>query len=477
MVTAVTTALWLLGEFLALAEIKPSFLPSPSPSPSPFSTLPSSSLGEFSRRGGKAWRRERVLQQQTVPYPCWGWKILDERVLIPSCQIVVRPDSSSPFVASLTFTDGNCEAAVRSIVLAPNSSAFFFILDERCDDPVLLSLVSIKQGDFGAAGGEASTISYWWRGTDGNMTGPPTNATMCKESQCDRDMDDPAALTISTSPSKLLLCGSRRPYPHQSWLTELSVLDGSRVSVQLPMAGAGALSWDRDKSTLFLASSILPPTRISSSSSNLTFNADGLLANQTLSLSTVLEFDEHQEVWNMSQPYFSPQSFTRDGLCLYFIDRIDRGQVWGLDLVTKNVTLVAGSGLPPDEQAVEGSTATQGRHTDGSSSSISSSDGLESQFAFGKLQDLAVTGDGLNVFVGDSAWGWGRVIWIQVDSSCSPARRVATLATYRVEQLSGVCAVSIREEKDGRNATLILGTDDGYVFQFNIVNGSLHSDG
>ncbi|GBG91537.1 hypothetical protein CBR_g52571 [Chara braunii] len=357
----------------------------------------------------------------------------------------------SSFTPLLNSPDTTCSTLMRNIVLNPDAAVFFFIFEERCDTDnrtAMQSQVSVHQGNLHVAGGDTPRISYWWSSTELDGSRRP-NSTVCPDYSCYRLMDYPSGMVLSKSRSQLLLVGSLQDYPSTSWLTALRIADGSRSSTRLPIESAEGLSWDPGMARLFMSASTTPPTSISSA--DVTLDANSTFANRTLSLSQVAQFESHLG-FNISKPYFGPQSFTSDGQCLYFIDRAAPGEVWALHPSSPNATLVAGSRSRSSTRLAP------------SSSSSSSVDVAALEAHFGELRDIAAVGDGRHLFVSESRTG--QIFWIELDRPCTGARRATAIATYPRHVptgISGLTAVA----KD-QNVNLTVGVDDGHIFLISI---------
>ncbi|GBG91538.1 hypothetical protein CBR_g52572 [Chara braunii] len=411
--------------------------------------------GRLSSHGHSRERETDRVLQQPADDPCAPWSY-DQTVLLerPTCKVIVKHQSLlSPLQNS---PDTTCSSLMRNIVLHPDAGVFFFIFEERCDTDnrtAMQSQVSIHQGNLHVAGGEAPRICYWWSSTE--LDGPRPNNTVCRDYDCYRLMDYPSGMVLSKSGSELLLCGSLQDYPGTSWLTALRIADGSKSSTRLPIESAEGLSWDPGMATLFMSASTTPPTSISSA--DVTLDANGTFANRTLSLSKAVQFESHLG-FNISKPYFGPQSFTSDGKCLYFIDRAAPSEVWAFHPSSQNATLVAGS------RSLSSTRLAPAERANATSSSRSSADVDGLQASFGELLDIAVVGDGHHLFASESRTG--RILWIEMDSPCTRARRVTEIAKYLRHEPTGVSGLAV--QVDGQIVNLTVGVDDGQIFRLSL---------
>ncbi|GBG86974.1 hypothetical protein CBR_g44428 [Chara braunii] len=376
----------------------------------------------------------------------------------------------APFVKGSDETGMECKAVVRNILFDLTASKLFYILDQICSTDGQMTkpirrLLSFYASVLGAqAVEEGRLISTWWAGSDG--TGPQVLSATCQDHKCTLYMDLASGMTLSKSGSQLIVSGYHSATPPGSWLTTVNTETGERSYVRVQLDFATGIALDPDMTTLFVATGLVLPPRILSSP--VTFDKNGDLPSQGLSTpSPLFMFDQFQE-WETSSIYFGPHSFPSDGRCLYFVDRKPGGSVWALNRSSNAVNLVAGSGLTPQVLPLIASPSNVSSGNGSSSNSkIVMSNALN--VSFGQLCDLAVTEDGLIIFV--SEIDTGLVRWIELGTPCGFGRRATDVIRYLPRPGSAVYGLAIGTY--GKGLVLLLGTDDGHVFQLSINRSAL----
>ncbi|GBG91659.1 hypothetical protein CBR_g52695 [Chara braunii] len=332
-----------------------------------------------------------------------------------------------------------CLTAVRNIVLLPpNNTEFFYILDESCwvggDWSPSKGLLSFRQSSLDITVDEGDLISTWWPGRNG--TGSRLVNTTCEDSACASSRDFVTGAAIFGT--QLFLSGYHGATPAGSWLTALSAETGNRSSLPLMVDYAAAIAFDPSLKNLYVTDGRVPPRRIFSWP--VTFHDDSRpLSYQTTAFSTVFEANDSDSLQSV---YFGPYSFDpQGGACLYLVDR-DGGAVWAFDPESKSVHTVAGR--------------------------VSNALNV----SFGRLYDLVVADDGQNLFV--SEMDTGLVRRIELDSACGLGRRVTNVVEYHPRDGSGVCGLAIANCSEGY--LLILGTSDGQAVHLRINRSALQSN-
>ncbi|GBG84467.1 hypothetical protein CBR_g38751 [Chara braunii] len=410
----------------------------------------------------------RVLQSANT---CAGLKIFDDS--LATCNAVINYEVKPPFVQGSDEAGMECLSLARSIVLHPSGETFFYILDQMCStdkgmtEPIRRRLSfyeSILSTQTQVA--EGRLISTSWPGSDG--AGAQLLNFTCDDKNCTRNMDVVTGMVISRSGSELILSGHYLSIPPRSWLSALSTENGGRVSTPLIMSFPGGMAIDPSMTSLFFTNDQVPPRRIWSCPVSL--NENGEMSKEGPSTFTplpVFMFDLFHE-WDTSSLYLGPYSFPRDGRCLYFVDRNPGGSVWALDRSSNVVNLVAGRGLPPPYSPHITSSSNQ---SSGNGSKIVMSNALN--VSFGVLYDLAVTEDGLIIFVSEKDTGLVKLI--ELDAPCGGGRRVIEVSEYLLRPGAGVYGLAVGGNNSGL-LVLLLGSDDGHVFQLSINRSALQSN-
>ncbi|GBG90364.1 hypothetical protein CBR_g50612 [Chara braunii] len=373
-----------------------------------------------------------------------------------SSQVVVAHRDFAPPNRSSTT---RCISVVTDIVASSADPTFYYSVQDVCVggegtllDPAHISHVSFSlwrgnssstRGSSGASApltfqdDDRSLITYWWPHLVPNGTRVSNRTTLASGSVVTNRtiMATPLGLDIASDGTHLVLITVpvvNIPVP--LLVASVSAVDGSRLSIPLEVDGSPSFTMDPAKSRLYIAE-VATPLRFLSpdvDETGLPTAPDQLSATgQTL------------KGVNFSDVTFTSQSGIADGSCLYFTD--DK-RLWGIDPRTYNSSLVAGSGADKVDDG-DGDTA-----------------------AFNNLHRVVTTPDGCNVFVTETGEEHDVVRWIKLDSPCSKAKEVKTVARYQHGTAAGLALHFF----DGQ-LRLYVGTHDGLIIQLEIDQSRLQA--
>ncbi|GBG90859.1 hypothetical protein CBR_g51365 [Chara braunii] len=331
----------------------------------------------------------------------------------------------------------NCRSVIRRLVFHPNGSEFYYILDENCfsNDTLLSKRMSLRKAVLGRihSTDDHPVLSYWWRFAEGS--GPRENSSFIWTSvdHANISMETLYSLDVTKLGDHLVMVA--RSGNKEANIVSMSLSDGYRTSVPVPAVWPESLALNPEKTRLYLAD-VCPPLRLLSVAAT-----DSALPVERAEWTTVRIFGVNSEP-NISRVIFTPQSFVFAETCLYFIDdTTDR--VWGIDISSSS-----------DPRPVAGSGQKGSIDGDGFSSS------------FRSLKDVVTTPDGCNVFVAD--YYYGLIRWLKLDSPCSTARGVETVARY-----TELSALALHQSAD--ELSLYVGASDGSVFELKINSSKLQT--
>ncbi|GBG93162.1 hypothetical protein CBR_g59765 [Chara braunii] len=354
-----------------------------------------------------------------------------------------------------------CGSAIFHLVVAEPSQVdmeadkamIYYVLDELCIAPnasITDRAISIRNASFSLADRSPSLlnahdnntlVTYWWPASS-------PNGTKVSERQLLKlglNMSSWVAvktvfyygLDLSRSQSNLVV--SSQPYDvgRMRIITSVSVIDGSRSSIDLGLSSLESLALDPANNTLYISDNIVPSPKILS----VPVSESGLPTARGDQSQVLGTFGDTK----VSSIRFGPNSFVSGGSCMYFRDD-QQQRVWGFDprrsSSSSDATLVAGSGH--DVQNVDDANTT-----------------------FYRMQALVATPDGCNLFVTDEMGGTGMVRWLKLERPCSLATRVEVVANH-----TGIGSSSLALHVAEGRVILFLGSSNGDVFQL-VINEEL----
>ncbi|GBG90395.1 hypothetical protein CBR_g50643, partial [Chara braunii] len=396
-----------------------------------------------------------------------------------ACKVLnrLRPDESpisadrrvmwhkpvEPFLPSInTSINTSCYSALRDVVFASNSTKFYFVLDEYCvgGQPRSINVrrLSIRKADLLEQANQGSkslaenevnqVITYWWPSAEsaGAAAASPfvldisTDQTNPMAISWGMDLTASGAhLIVGTSPTGT---GGGKPA-----IAAISTTNGSHVSVTAPADVLSGLSFNPNRTHLFIAD-IVHPIKILSTA----VGESGLPINSSKEWRTISELSGRGDL-NVSDVSFRRQTFVADGRCMYFLDRIN-SRVWGVDpLLSSSFSSSSPSAATLIAEYGQGGGDAEGYDGHGSS--------------FKWSGDVVATPDGCNIFATDGKLGLLR--WLKLDSPCSTARSVVTLAAMPDDRFHGLAL-----HEYGGELFLFVGDSYGNLFEFKIDSSKLH---
>ncbi|GBG91995.1 hypothetical protein CBR_g54090 [Chara braunii] len=277
-----------------------------------------------------------------------------------------------PFLPSINTS---CYSALRDVVFASNSTKSYFVLDDYCvlgEQPRAIDIrrLSIRKADLleqanqgpkSLAENEVNqVITYWWPSAEsaGGAAASPfvlhvsTDPTISMAISWGMDLTASGAhLIVGTSPT-----GTAGDKPT---ITAISTTNGSHVSVTAPADVYSGVSFNPNRTHLFVAD-IVHPIKILSTA----VGESGLPINSSKEWRTINELSSRGDL-NVSDVSFRRQTFVADGRC-----------------------------------------------------------------------DVVATADGCNIFATDGKLGLLR--WLKLDSPCSTAHSVVTVAAIPDDRFHGL---------------------------------------
>ncbi|GBG90860.1 hypothetical protein CBR_g51366 [Chara braunii] len=432
----------------ALAFTTSSAIPFPTASPAapPSSAVPSAALplSAASPDAPPSFVASPALST-SGPKPQSGF-VLSNTALLPSSRVVWFHTATPPFLFSRA-TKLSCGSFVYDLAFAALSTAFYVVLGEYCftQDVITRHRESFWKADLAQANhdpnglGHEELLSYWWPYVEGSGSAEQTPSIQYPGLNDSSLMASVDAMVLSRTEESLIVLSNPSVNPERAYSTisTLSTENGSRSSKSLTVTAAASLTFNPNKTKLYIALAHGPVRILSTPVDESGIPIDGA---QWKEVRTFSPGDDH----DIKAVMFSSQSFVSDERCLYFGDS-ENLRVWGID------PLASGT---PDPVLVAGSGAR----------GLVDKDGLNS--SFNNLTNIVATPDGCNVFVIDYYYGVLR--WLQLDSPCSLARSVTTVASY-----SGLQTLRLRQSGDDH--CLYVGADDGSVTELKINVSHLHS--
>ncbi|GBG87297.1 hypothetical protein CBR_g45356 [Chara braunii] len=386
------------------------------------------------------------------------FSLLNADLFAPGTGKVILIHQAEPPFEPATSSSYETRSVIRSIVFVPNSTIFYYILDQRRlvvgSETMSHQSVSYRKGDLlpireggGNPGGNDSLIvpeliSYWWPYDTPDGIGISTRV-LFNASENATDLALVYGMEITGSGSRLVLPTVRREpnhLPEPSRLTFLSVGDGSRNSTILPAADRlFYLSYNPAKTDLFMIDKQKPARLLS-----IPVDDDGLPVN-TSALTIVKTFLLSSGSDSPAQIYMSRQCFVSDGRCLYFREET-RGQIYAIDTrsASRQITHIAGR---PGSDPL--------------------GDGPALNASFADLREMVATPDGCNIFVTELE---GYVRWIKLNATCQAGGMVETVARHNSARLWGLAL-----HRYAGRLFLYVGSVDGRIFELEIQESHLHT--
>ncbi|GBG87288.1 hypothetical protein CBR_g45347 [Chara braunii] len=357
-----------------------------------------------------------------------------------------------------------CGSAVFHLVVPEPSQVdkevdkamIYYVLDEMClapDGSVTDKTISIRKASFSLADRPPSLlnandnntlVTYWWPASSPNGTKVSDRIFVKMGVNMSSSVADTRVfygLDVSRSQSNLVVSSEPYDVGGTRIITSVSVIDGSRSSIDSGVSSLESLALDPANNTLYISDNSATSPKILSVPVS-----DSGLPTAGGDLSQVLSTFGDTRV---SSIYFGPYSFVSGGSCMYFRDD-QQNRVWGFDphhsSSTFNVTLVAGSALSGERgvQNVDDANTT-----------------------FYRMQALVTTPDGCNLFVTDEIDGNGLVRWLKLDRPCSLATRVEVVAKH-----NGIGSSSLALHIAEGRVILFVGSSNGDVLQL-VINDEL----
>ncbi|GBG75968.1 hypothetical protein CBR_g21210 [Chara braunii] len=379
------------------------------------------------------------------PEPQSGF-VRSNTALLLSSRFVWLHTATPPFLLPDT-KKLSCRLSATDLVFPAQSTAFYIMLVEHCftqgdvtHHRYSLWKADLAQADHDASGlGHEELLSYWWPYVEGSGSAEKTPFIQYAGANDTLLMAAVYAMVLTRTEESLIVLSNPSVNPEftYSTISTLSTTNGNRSSKSLTVSTAVSLTFNPNKTKLYITQGVGPSRILSTPVQESGMPIDGAQWQEVKTFSP----GDDQDIKSIA---FSSQSFVSDERCLYFLD-IENVRVWGIDPLASNTTnpvLVAGSGLR----------------------GLVDKDGLNS--SFNNLTDIAATPDGCNVFVIDYYYGVLR--WLQLDSPCSLARRVTTVASYSELQ-------TLRLRQSGDDYCLYVGANDGSVTELKINVSHLHS--
>ncbi|GBG77283.1 hypothetical protein CBR_g23612 [Chara braunii] len=364
--------------------------------------------------------------------------------LITSGGIVLLQSPVNPFLPYGPNDDSNqrlCYTVMYDILTVSNSSKIYYILYEYCiiDNELRPQRFSIRKADLEEVHQGSKTlaedelITYWWPDTEAQGPALSRGFILTASNDANASMASLSGMDVTANEAYLIVSTRATNGVSAPSLASISTSNGSRVSVISPVDGG--LSLNPNSTHLFLADGVVPCRILSAA-----VGESGLPINPG-------EWNTVRQFTSMLNANFGRQSFVADGRCLYVRDEFG-DRVWGIDPLTSSsssaATLVAGSELHGSDDG----------------------DGLSA--SFGSVLGTVTTADGCNVFAAD--FNNGLLRWLKLDSPCSTARQVVTVAKHASE---GVRAVALHEY--GGELLLYVSTSDGALWALKLNRSALHA--
>ncbi|GBG92987.1 hypothetical protein CBR_g58072 [Chara braunii] len=365
---------------------------------------------------------------------------------------VLSEPAAPPFDAPATPTY-SCSSIIQNIVVHQTQTHFFYLLKEMCYDYAnrteLLTRYSVRRADL-ASHSETVVVgrqllTYWWLAN--NASGDANRSP---------DIDGIGAigrqamafLYGSMAPStngKYLLLATGIKYGVPSHIVFLNAENGSRLAFKVDAYNPQSVAFDARTSRLYIAD-FKPNETLRILSAVLTIGENDLPTGRVISFGNAATFTPASYP-TIKDVQFGAQSLDPGGLCLYVGDEKNH-TVRAINLTAPDASspiVVAGLGTKGDD------------------------DGDALKATFSSPFEPVVTADGCNLFVAQGGGTTGRLRWVTLDSPCSRARNVSTVAVYPSKGLR-----SLALNDDGTYLHLYVGTRDGHVFKLEIRRDALH---